>query len=470
MAIPSPCGLRCGAALALVCGLSGCAGLVSKPYRGPELALPERWSGQALTGAAVADGKPWETWWHRFHDPVLDQLIERALRANNNLAAAAIKVRVARLTAGLTDTNLTPDLSVGASSEASRDLRRHTGSTTHSVTGTVSYQVDLWGKLASAREASRWEAEATEADRQSSALALIGTTATLYWQVAYLNQRIATSTASIAYAEKTLALVEVKWQAGAVSNLDRVQARQTLAAQRATLPDLVQQRAKARNALAILLGQLPGEGSGAGERQALPAVPDPEVAAGLPASLLARRPDLRAAEMRLREAWANVNVSKASFYPALSLTGSLGSSSTSLKDVLRNPVGTLGAGLTLPFLQWNTARLTVRISQATYEQSVATFRQTLLQALSDVETALSAREQDLAAVDQLQQSLDLARQAEALAEVRYRAGATGLQTWLDLQETRRSAETSLAENRLSQLDNLMILFQALGGDASQPVH
>ena len=138
--------------------------------------------------------------------------------------------------------------------------------------------------------------------------------------------------------------------------------------------------------------------------------------------------------------------------------------STSLSSVLQNPVAALGAGLTLPFLQWNTMQLNVRISEADYQAAVVTFRQTLYAALGDVENALSGHTQYEAEGKQLEEALSLARRAEDLAEIRYRAGYTALQAWLDTQQSRRSAEKSLAANRLNRLNNLMTLYQALGGE------
>jgi len=440
----------------------GCSLLPRSEYTPPRVNLPQEWQGQTTTGTAVANGKPW---WQGFNDPLLDGLIERALRTNNDLAAAAIKVRRAQLSARLTDTNLTPSVTAGATSTVNRDLKRGGDTQTHSVTGSLSYEVDLWGRLAAARDSSRWEAEATEADRRSAALSLIGTTAADYWQVAYLNQRIASSEASIAYAEKTLELVEVKYGAGAVSGIDVVQARQNVATQKADLTQLVRQRAEARNALAILFDQAPE--NGVPERAALPDGPLPAVEPGLPASLLGQRPDVHAAELRLREYLANVDATRASYYPAFTLTGSLGSSSTSLATVLQNPVAALGAGVTLPFLQWNTMRLNVKISEADYEAAVVSFRQTLYAALGDVENALAGRTQYEAEGKRLEEALALAQRAEQLAEVRYRAGYTAVQLWLDAQESRRSAENTLAANRLNRLKNLMTLYQALGGETGQ---
>jgi len=447
--------------LAAALMLSGCNGLLSRSqYTRPEASLPNQWQEAAVSGTTVAAS---EKWWQDFNDPTLNDLIERALKVNNNLAAATVRVQRAQLAAKLTNTNLTPTVSVGANNSIRRDLNSHVESKASGATGTASYELDLWGKLAGARDVSYWEAEATESDRQSTALALIGTVATSYWQIAYLNERIATVEASIAYAEKILDLAEVKYQSGSVSAIDKFQAEQTVASQKAQLTQLQQQRTETRNALAILFNQAPENKMP--ELQGLPDNPLPKVDAGLPASLLAQRPDLQAAEQRLRKYLANIDNTRASFYPSFTLTGTLGTSSTSLTDVLRNPYTLLGAGLTLPFIQWNTMELNVAISKADYEEAVVNFRQTLYSALSDVENALSAHTSYAEENKQLTESLALARKAEQLVEVRYRAGSTGLQSWLDAQESRRDAERALAIVRLAQFKNCMALYQALGGDS-----
>lgn len=439
--------------------LNGCNGLLSRSqYIQPEVSLPQQWQVPTVTGTAVAAR---EKWWQDFNDPTLNDLIERALKANNNLAAATIRVRRAQLSAKLTDTSLTPTVSVGVNSSLRRDLNSHVDNRSSGASGTVSYELDLWGKLASARDASHWETAATESDRQSTALALIGTVANSYWQIAYLNERIATVGASIIYAEKILDLAKVKYQAGSVSALDKLQAQQTVASQKAQLTQLQQQRSEARNALAILFNQAPENTMP--EQQALPDSPLPKVDAGLPASLLAQRPDLQAAEQRLRKYLANIDATRASFYPSFTLTGTLGTSSTSLIEVLRNPYTLLSVGLALPFFQWNTMELNVAIAKADYDEAVVNFRQTLYSALSDVENTLSARTNYAEENKQLTESLALARKAEQLVEVRYRAGSAGLQAWLDAQESRRDAERALAIVRLAQFKNCMVLYQSLGG-------
>jgi len=450
-------------ALCVILLLSSCSLLPRSEFTQPQVTLPTGWQQQqAVDGAGVVQEG---AWWQSFNDPLLDQLIEQALRSNNNLAVAAIKVRRAQLQAGLANTNLSPSLNVGATSSLSQDLTNRNTTQNHTVTGQLSYELDLWGRLASIRDAARWEAEATEQDRRSAALSLIGTVATAYWQVTLLNQRISLAEASLAASEKTVQLVQVKYQAGAVSGIDLVQAEQAVASQQATLAQLQQQRIEARTALAILFDQTPQQHLP--EQQRLSESVLPAIKAGLPAELLGRRPDLRAAELRLREYLANVDASRSGFYPAFTLTGSLGSSSISLEQVLKNPVATLGAGLTLPFLQWNTAKLTVAASRTNYEEAVINFRQTLYKALGDVENSLAAVRSYQEQGAYLERALQLAQQAEQRAAVRYQAGATGVQAWLDEQERCRTAEIQVLENRLNRLKARMTLYQALGGGMTQ---
>ncbi|HEY6872989.1 MAG TPA: efflux transporter outer membrane subunit [Geobacteraceae bacterium] len=439
--------------------LGGCSGLLPRSqYARPDVSVPQRWRESEVTGTSIATK---EQWWRDFDDPALSELIEWALKTNNNLAAATIKVKRAQLSSKLTNANLTPTVSASVDGSYRRDINNHSDTESSGITGTASYELDLWGKLASARDASKWEAEATVADRRSTALTLVGTVATNYWTIAYLNDRIASVEASIANAERVLDLVEVKYQAGSVSALDKVQAQQTIASQKAQLTQLQQQRTEARNALAILFNQAPE--NRLPELQHLPSGSLPKVDAGLPARLLAQRPDLQAAELRLKKYLASVDNARASYYPSFTLTGTLGTSSTSLVEVIRNPYAALGAGLSLPFIQWNTMKLNVEIANADYEEAVVNFRQALYAALSDVENALSARTNYAEEAKQLEESLALAQKAEQLAEIRYRAGSTALQSWLDAQESRRDAERALAVVRLNQLKNGMALYQALGG-------
>ncbi|QQJ99900.1 efflux transporter outer membrane subunit [Burkholderia ambifaria] len=443
----------CAAAL-----LAGCAGARHEPV--PAVAMPANWAAPVATNAPATT----RDWWRGFGDPQLDALIDDALRVNNDLAIAAIRVSRAQLQAGLADTNLTPSVTLGANGAVSRTLDTHRMSRSSGINGSLSYEIDLWGRLAALRDAARWEADATAADLEAARLSLIGTTASLYWQLGYLNRQISLGDANIAYAVRTLAVVRSRHAAGAVSGLDLAQAEQSLSEQRAAQTRLIQQRTENRHALAILFDRPPQQL--AAEPSALPTAAPPEVAAGLPASLLGRRPDLRAAEFRLRESLAQVDATRTSFYPTFTLTGSAGTTSTSLERVLANPVGTLGLGLALPFIQWNTMQLQIKVSKSQYEEAVVGFRQRLYTALAEVENALSARVQLEREAEQRALSLAQAQRAEQLAAARFAAGATAVQPWLDQQQVLRNAQSADAQTRLNRLNNQMTLYRALGGGTS----
>lgn len=446
--------------LAIVFLLAGClcaAGCATRrePAPLPATSLPQAWS----TATPAAVGEP-GAWWKNFGDPQLDGLIERALQTNNDLAAAAIRVRQAQLQAGLVNTNRNPTVAVNANTGASRSFDPVQTSRSSNASVSLGLEVDLWGKLESQRTAAAWEAQASGDDCQSIAANLTVTTARLYWQIAYLNQLVSFSEADIAYAGKTLDIVQGKYAAGMVSALNVAQAELNLSSQQAAHTQLVQQRVAARHALAILFDQPPE--SVVAERAALPEAPMPAIAAGLPAGILGKRPDLRAAEMRLRESLTNVDVTRTSFYPTLTLTSSVSTASMALVDFLKNPVATLGAGLALPFVQWNTRQLSIRVSETQYEEAVVNFRQRLYTALAEVEDGLSARTQLMLEADKLGLAVTQARRAEAIAQTRYLAGATEAQLWLDAQAALRNSERSVLANRFNQLSNQANLYRALG--------
>lgn len=449
---------------AVIAVFAGCASRGESPL--PAVALPAQWAERSAADGADQASLP--DWRHTFNDPVLNRLIDEGLQTNADLAAAAIRVRRAQLQVGLAGTNRMPDASLAMAGSGARALSGGRSVRASGASAGFSYEVDLWGKLAAQRDAANWEWLATAQDSRSTRLSLIGTIAALYWQLGYLNRQIALNDASIASAEQRLRLVAARFQAGAVGEFDVTQAQLGVLAQRAAQTQWIQQRTECRHALAVLFDQPPERRMP--EPAELPRASLVQVPAGLPASLLHRRPDLAAAAFRLRESLANIDIARTSFYPAFSLTGSLGSASDTLIHVLQNPVATLGAGLALPFIQWNTMSLTIKVSQSEYEEAVVGFRGAVYNALAEVEDALAARTQLDDEARQLDLALIGARRAEALARTRARGGLTGEEPWLDAAQTLRDAESARELNRLAQLNNRMMLFRALGGDLPDPVN
>lgn len=449
--------------LACAVALAGCGAITRTTYEAPQVALPTQFEHAQPSAATPAP----EAWWRAFGDPRLDAWIDMALARNPDLATAGIRVRRAALQAQLAGRALLPQPGGTLSTGASRPLSGSPRSTleTSSATLSVGWELDLFDRLGAQRDAAVFEAQASEQDRQAVALSLAATTASLYWQLALANERLEFARQSLEYTRRTGELVEAQYRSGAVSSLERREARQALAEQQALLSQYTQARAELRQALnELLLGaEAPG-----GERQALPTGALPAIAAGLPAELLGRRPDLRAAELRLRASLASSDAATARYYPTLSLTGSLGGSSNSLLDLLANPVAALGASMTLPFLNVGEMRLNTAIARNQHEEAVVNFRKSLYAALAETEKALSART-ELASQEQAQQRvMQESAEITRLYEARYRAGQVPLRTWLDAQERSRNAQLALSALHLAQLQNQVTINKVLGGGWQTP--
>ena len=443
--------------------LVGCAAVVKTPYQTPAVQTPSQFQYVKVTSQQRQQALYADQWWTLFGDAQLNQLVDAVLAKNADLAVAGMTLKQARLQAELAENQQKPRVSSTVSTGHIFDL--NDGSDTSSglsAKAGLSYEVDLFGKLARQTEAKRWEALATEQDLQATAQSLIGTTAKLYWQLAYYNESRTTAEQSLATSQKLYDLVKVQYQAGAVSGLELTQAEQSVQSQKASLSQIQQSLVETRTAIAVLL-HMPVQQLNIDEPKRLPRLALPSIAAGLPADILSRRPDLKAAELRLRESLATKDATTASYYPSINLTGNLGSSSTSLTQLLQNPALTLGASLSLPFLQYNDMKKDIAISDLEYEKAITQYRQTLYQAFADVENALSNRTQLDQQVQLQQRNLELADKTTRLTEVRYRNGAIALKNLLDAQETARNARLSLVETKQNQYNAYVTLMQALGG-------
>lgn len=438
--------------------LAGCSALTRSDYQRPLLSLPTQW--QPATDTVSEYG------WQRFGDPRLSRVIEQVLESNNDLAAAAITVQQARVAAGLTDTNMTPDVAVSGSASNSKNVRRGTSSQESYSSGiTIAWELDLWGKLARTREQSEWEAVASEQDYHATVLTTMGTTAQLYWRIALYNQQIRNQRDGLAISQQTVQQVQSWFNAGKVGQLDVLQSQQALLERENQWRTLVQQRQNTRNALALLLNR-PAE-QHADEAPALDVNQQVPIAQKTPLRVIAQRPDIQAAESRLRAALAGYDASRLQFYPALSLDASLNAGSQIFSQWFSDPIRSIGGALTLPFIQWNTQQLTVKQADLAVKQAAITFRSTAYAALAEVDEAMENR---LSADEQrarLHQSLALSQRRLTLTESRYRAGAVDFQTLLDAQDDLLTLENALAQTQYDYLYATLQLWLAQGGGETQ---
>lgn len=246
--------------LSLIVLLTGCGNLTRSDYQRPLLSVPENWQRTEGQSAALASEKAGR-WWDRFGDERLSRVMGQVLESNNDLAAAALTLRQARISAGLARTNISPDATLNGAGSNSKPLNSGGSQESYSASLSLSYELDLWGKLARVREQSEWEAIASEQDYRATILSTIDTTAQLYWNIALLNQQMAYQATSLDIARQTLAQIESWQRAGKVGLLDVLQSRQTVISRQNQLQSLKQQRAISRNALALLLNRPPAQHS-----------------------------------------------------------------------------------------------------------------------------------------------------------------------------------------------------------------
>ncbi|EKO3964390.1 efflux transporter outer membrane subunit [Vibrio fluvialis] len=435
---------------------TGCVARSELPEQ--NVTVPEQWQ----TGQTQSETQAISQWWTSFGDPQLNQWVEKVLATNSDLAIATLTLKQARLEAGLATSDTYPDVSASVSGERSKPLDGGDSSKSYQASLSVSYELDLWGKLSAAKDAAMWTALATQQEREATAQSLVATTAQLYWQIGYLNQRVELSNNDIKDAKETLALTQSQYRHGSVTRVNVLEAERTLAGLEATHRDYLQQRTEAVNAFAILFDQPPQDLA-----TSIPALPDyavPNIEAGVPADVLNRRPDVKQSLFELKSVLATKDNTDTNYFPSLTLTGALGGSSTELRKLLSDPIGTLGADLTLPFLNWNEMQLNRDIAQVKYESAIISYRKTLYAALQDVDNALSAKENYEFQAEKLQKQYDSAAEVARIYKSQYEYGAIDITTLLDAQENERSAKASLLENRYNQLVNIATVYQSLGGE------
>lgn len=386
--------------------LAGCA--VGPTYERPAVEVPGAFKEASLSAAEQhrwkeaqpADDLARGHWWAIFKDPMLDALQEQAMRANQDLQAAAARVNQARAMQRGARADRFPELTAGLGASRQRTSEAIQGAADAGGTNTLwraqtglSYEVDLFGRVASEADAASADTQRARALYRSVLLALQADVAQTYFLTRQLDAEAMLYERAIDLRSQSLKLVETRFREGDISELDVARARSELAAARAEALGVERQRAAAEHGLALLLGQPPADFSL--PRQALVRVPV-AIPAGLPSSLLERRPDIAAAERALAAANARIGAAKAALFPQLSLTGTFGLESSELGDLLRwssrsfllGPL--VGTALSLPIFDGGRRQSGVDRARARYEEDVALYRQSVLKAFGEVEDGLSA--------------------------------------------------------------------------------
>jgi len=451
--------------IGLMLMLSGCSALRSAPPPKPN--LPAHWLSHSQPSAAFTAT---DDFWASLGDPALPEILKQALRQNDDLKLSALRMKLAQLQANLTGLTRWPSTAVSFNAGVSRPMTEINGvspwmSRSAGMNVSLSYPLDIWGADLAQRDAANLDAQASESDWLSARLAVCASVAIARWQLGYLNRLLANTRADLEDARNTLQRAQIRYRSGATAHADVTFAQRSVADLQVALSVNQQRLFETRRTFSILMGDLPQRQQP--ELDSLLDTPLPTPDAGLPADLLARRADVHAAELRLRSSLANSDATALSFYPSLTLTAGYGTASPTLKHYLTNPIGSLAATLALPFIQFNTARITRQSAHVIYETEAVNFRKTLMQALKETEDALSARQRLIEQAQYLREALALAQEAERLTLTRWQQGSTDIQPWIDAQRARRQASINLLQNVLDSKINAVQLYAALGGRYTQ---
>jgi multidrug efflux system outer membrane protein len=464
-------------------GLAGCD--PGPMQRVPPPDLPTQWRTLPASTQPVWPG---DAWWRGFNSPDLDQLIAEAEVQNFSIAAAVARIRQADAQLRIAGAPLLP--SVGATANASwQQVKRSSFSFggissgggspyanihTYSTGLDAAYQLDFWGRIQSQQQAAADTALFSRFDRDTVALGVVTNTANTWFTALGANDRVRVAEGNLTISEQILTAFRTRVAVGTATALDVSQQEALVAGIRASLPGLRSQRDQAVNGLGILTGRPPVAVTV--RPGTLDTLSLPPLSPGLPVELLARRPDVAAAEAQLAAAGANVAAARAAFFPAVQLTLS-GTFQSAAIGTLFGPGATLASlvgGVTQPIFDGGSLRGQLEQAQGRQDELLADYRTAILQAFTDVDNALTAYEYATEQERLQRQTVAIAQRSADIARAQQIAGTVDILTVLNLQTTLFNAQDNLAQVRLARVQALLSLYKALGGgwagaDVTPPV-
>lgn len=454
---------------ALVLAVGGCA--VGPDYQRPATVDVSTYKeAQGWVPAAPADTLERGPWWSLFKDPVLDQLASRVEVSNQNVAVAVAAYAQARALVREQRASLFPTVSLDGS--ASRSGSSSSSTTGNNVGGRVgnnyqlsiggSWEPDVWGRLGRTVDGAKASEQASAADLASAKLSAQGELATNYLSLRQTDAQKVLLKDTIDGYKRALDITQNRYNAGIAAKTDVLQAQTQLANAQADDAGLVRQRAQLEHAIAVLVGEAPGNFSIAPVAWN-PSVPD--VPVGIPSELLQRRPDIAAAERRVASANEQIGIAKSAYYPSLSLSASAGQGASRVADLFKASSSVWSIGISAAQVLFNAGATGARVegAEASHQQAVARYRQAVLAAFQDVEDQLSATRVLLTQQELRRQASQAADQVEQQVLNRYRSGQVGYTEVITAQATALSARRALVQAMADRQTTAVALIQSLGG-------
>ena len=439
---------------------TGCA--VGPAYQRPTTpdVVAYKEAGDWVT-ATPADALERGPWWQLFNDPVLNDLAARVEVSNQNVAAAVAAYAQARALVAEQRAGLFPSVTLGGG--ASRAQSNGTNRNNFQASLGAAWEPDVWGRLQSLSNGVAATAAASAADLATARLSAQGELAVNYLSLRQQDAQKALLASTLAGYGRALEIAQNRYTAGIVAKTDVLQAQTQLANARADEAGLQRTRAQLEHAIAVLVGQAPGNFGLPAVAEWKPSVPD--VPVGVPSTLLQRRPDIAAAERRVASVNAQIGVAKAAYYPSLSLNASVGTAASRVADLFSAPTALWSLGLSAAQVLFKGGALDARLggAEAAHAQAVARYRQVVLSAFQNVEDQLTS-----ARVLQIQQALraqasSAADQVEQQVLNRYRSGQISYTEVITAQTTALNARRALVQATADRQTTAVALIQSLGG-------
>jgi outer membrane protein, multidrug efflux system len=449
--------------------LVGCA-TVGPDYTRPEISTPKKWRTDLKTNPAQGpgDSRTMADWWTTLNDPTLTSLIQRALKDNLDLKDARSRVREARARRGISAAERFPTLDAGGSAKSSRSSE-DTGSgerrELYAAGFDANWELDLFGGVRRSIEAAQADLETSQEDYRDVMVSLLAEVALNYIEVRTFQTRLEVANKNLKTQNETYELTTFRFEAGLGSALDMERAKYNLENTRSQIPALRVSLEEAKNRLAVLLGIHPG--SLQTELSANKPIPvsSVDIAVGIPAEVLRRRPDIRRAERELAAQTARVGVATAELYPKFTLLGSIGLEALSFPDLfsVNNRKDSIGPSFSWNIFDAGAIRKNIEVQNALQEQALIKYESAILTALEDVEKVLKAYAEEQQRRQSLSDATQAAQRAVDLALKQYSAGTIDFQDVLEAQRSLLSFQDQLAESDGAVTSDLIRVYKALGG-------
>ncbi len=454
--------------------LAGCAA-VGPDYVKPGAPVTDAWEVGEDSGLQATEYELVE-WWEVFNDPVLNQLVDIAHRHNYSLELAGLRVLEARAQLGVAIGIQYPQqqLAAGGVTRISPSENAGQGSTNfnqYDLGASLAWEIDFWGKFRRGIESADAALAASIANYDEAMVLVTAQVASTYATVRLLEEQLRIASENLKLQQRSYDIAEVLYRNGQDSELDVQQAKTLLLGTRATVPQLKTQLGLAQNALNTLLGQPNGFVENLIVDGTIPDVPV-QIAVGIPADLLRRRPDLRQAELQVVAQNAQVGVATADLYPSIALAGSFGVVSIS-RDAGGGGASDLfstdslnfnaGASFTWPVLNYGRIRNNIRVQDARLQQAIVSYQKTALEAAQEVDDAMVSLVGAQAQKEILKEGVEAARRSNDLSMLQYKEGFSGYQRVLDAQQSLFSQQNRYASSQGQAVQSVVQLYKALGG-------